>query len=51
MSDIRTGKCPVCGIKVETDCGPGCSDHRNQVRATNKRKMADLREKKATKEK
>jgi hypothetical protein len=47
MNEIRVGKCPVCGIKVEADYGTtACSDHRDQVRATNKRKMEQLRRKK-----
>jgi len=46
MSDIRIGRCHVCGIKVETDMGPGCSEHRAQVAKANKEKMAALRERK-----
>jgi hypothetical protein len=47
MSDFRSGKCPVCGIKVENDYGTtACADHRDQVKAKNKEKMAALREKK-----
>jgi hypothetical protein len=46
MNEIRVGKCPVCGIRVETDYGTtACSDHREQVRTANKKKMAAVREK------
>jgi predicted nucleic acid-binding Zn ribbon protein len=49
---IRVGRCPVCGIKVESDYGTtACSDHRDQVKAKNKDRMADLRQKKLFKEK
>jgi hypothetical protein len=46
---ISAHRCPICKILVETDCGSGCSDHRDQVKAANKKKMAALREKKAEK--
>jgi hypothetical protein len=47
---LRVGKCPVCGVLVESDMGPGCSEHRVQVAKANKEKMAALREKKEAKD-
>jgi hypothetical protein len=51
MTSIRIGKCPVCGIKVESDYDTaGCSEHREKVKTANNRRMEELRRKKAEKE-
>jgi hypothetical protein len=47
MSDVRVGKCSVCGIRVESDYGVmACSEHRDRLRLSNKQKMEELRERK-----
>lgn len=45
---VLVGKCPRCGVHVETDIHPlACAEHRDQVENANRARLGSLRARQA----